>query len=254
MRKVRNKSQLTKKRDVVKKKRTVQSKIQRRPSTASKNEVDKSTKKTEREKSEAKSAKPKSKDRKIKAKASTKRDTPSPEVPIASSNEIDSQSMPTEDSNQANNKQSHNRKAHSIKKIQVDNVETKPEMPREALVQKQPHNETCLKQRDVYDLVPEEEENPLATFEKALNEYKKRPYMRLPATAYLEEKFTVMPKRRKDMSMFFGSSRKIQTTPQQRQRCAKCFNTFSSEEELQWHLQQKCSSLFGFDSDEEGTS
>uniref|UniRef100_A0A8C6UIV5 C2H2-type domain-containing protein n=1 Tax=Neogobius melanostomus TaxID=47308 RepID=A0A8C6UIV5_9GOBI len=141
-------------------------------------------------------------------------------------------------------------------KIQVDNGATKPEMQRVASVQNmtKPLDETCLKQRDGYDLVPEDEEDPLATFEKALNEYKKRPYMRLPATAYLEEKFTVMPKRRKDMSMFFGSSRKIQTTPQpqQRQRCANCFGTFSNEEELQWHLQQKCSSLFGFESDEEG--
>ncbi|KAK7893299.1 hypothetical protein WMY93_022451 [Mugilogobius chulae] len=106
-----------------------------------------------------------------------------------------------------------------------------------------------------------EEESPLATFEKVLSEYKKNPYMRLPATAYLEERYTVMPKRRKDMSMYFGSSRKVPKSPeapaqvpQQRQRCANCFTTFNSEDELQWHLQQKCSNLFGFDSDEEGTS
>lgn len=253
MRKARNKSQLSKKKDV-KKLKTAQRKILKKPRTASKNVVGKGTKK-----SEAKSVKPKSKDWKFKTKASIKLDTPLPEMSIASSNEVTGQSMPSEDGKLASIKQDHNGEDDGIiKKVQGDKVETQPEMSRDAPVEnmKKPQDDTYLKPRDVYDLLPEEEENPLAAFEKALNEYKKRPYMRLPATAYLEEKFTVMPKRRKDMSMFFGSSRKIQTAPQpqQRQRCANCFSTFSSDEELQWHLQQKCSNLFGFDSDEEGTS
>lgn len=94
-----------------------------------------------------------------------------------------------------------------------------------------------------------------------LAKYSKRPYMRLPPTAYLAEKYITMPKRRKDIS-FFPCSQKSPppeqttvTTALQRQRCANCFATFNSSEELQSHLQaQKCSDLFGFDSDEEGES
>ncbi|XP_026218390.1 uncharacterized protein LOC113163725 [Anabas testudineus] len=91
-----------------------------------------------------------------------------------------------------------------------------------------------------------------------LAKYSKRPYMRLPPTAYLDEKYITMPKRRKEIS-FFPLSQKSPppektgiTTALQRQRCANCFATFNSAEELQSHLQlQKCSNLFGFDSDDE---
>ncbi|XP_062270595.1 uncharacterized protein LOC133976405 [Scomber scombrus] len=94
-----------------------------------------------------------------------------------------------------------------------------------------------------------------------LAEYGKKPYMRLPPTAYLDEKFITMPKRRKGM-LSFQSSQKCPppeqanvTAAQQRQRCANCFATFNSAEELQSHLQlQSCSNLFGFDSDDEGNS
>ncbi|KAG7503741.1 microtubule-associated protein futsch-like [Solea senegalensis] len=90
----------------------------------------------------------------------------------------------------------------------------------------------------------------------ALSLYSKKPFMRPPPTAYLDEKFTTMPKRRKEM--FFQPSR-INPPPEiatpQRQRCATCFATFTSNEDLQKHLQlQKCSKLFGFDSDDEGNS
>ncbi|XP_035533376.1 uncharacterized protein LOC118339765 [Morone saxatilis] len=96
----------------------------------------------------------------------------------------------------------------------------------------------------------------------ALAEYSKRPYMRPPPTAYLDEKYTTMPKRRKDVSFFHPFQKtfspaqaKVTTTALQRQRCANCFATFNSAEDLQSHLQvQKCSSLFGFDSDDEGNS
>ncbi|XP_044044577.1 uncharacterized protein LOC122872425 [Siniperca chuatsi] len=94
-----------------------------------------------------------------------------------------------------------------------------------------------------------------------LAEYGKRPYMRLPPTAYLDEKYITMPKRRKEMSVFpsFQRSPPLQqakvTTALQRQRCANCFATFNSAEDLQSHLQlHKCSNLFGFDSDDEGNS
>ncbi|KAM9836025.1 uncharacterized protein ACBR49_019704 [Aulostomus maculatus] len=94
-----------------------------------------------------------------------------------------------------------------------------------------------------------------------LAEYGKKPHMRVPPTAYLDERFTTMPKRRKEMS-YFQSSPKSPPQVQacvpaalQRQRCANCFTTFNSAEELQSHRQlQGCSSLFGFDSDEEGNS
>ncbi|KAM6893935.1 uncharacterized protein FYW49_020269 [Xenentodon cancila] len=96
---------------------------------------------------------------------------------------------------------------------------------------------------------------------ETLAEYGKKPYMRLPPTAYLDEKYITMPKRRKDMSFF--QLPQEGTYPEQsgvaaalqRQRCANCFATFNYTEELQTHLRrQNCSKLFGFDSDDEGNS
>ncbi|XP_008285547.1 microtubule-associated protein futsch-like [Stegastes partitus] len=98
------------------------------------------------------------------------------------------------------------------------------------------------------------------TVREALAQYSKKPYMRLPPTAYLDEKYITMPKRRKEMLFFQQRSAAPEqacTTAAalQRQRCANCFASFSSAEELQGHLQlQKCSNLFGFDSDDEGNS
>ncbi|XP_054914989.1 uncharacterized protein LOC129378643 [Poeciliopsis prolifica] len=91
---------------------------------------------------------------------------------------------------------------------------------------------------------------------KTLAAYGKKPYLRLPPTAYLDEKYTAMPKRRKE-SPFFQSSVVLESpclkAALQRHRCANCFSTFSCAEELQSHSQQqKCSNLFGFDSDDEG--
>ncbi|PWA32083.1 hypothetical protein CCH79_00013454 [Gambusia affinis] len=91
---------------------------------------------------------------------------------------------------------------------------------------------------------------------KTLAAYGKKPYLRLPPTAYLDEKYTAMPKRRKESPLFQSSI--VLESPclkaaLQRHRCAKCFSTFSCAEELQSHSQQqKCSNLFGFDSDDEG--
>ncbi|KAL7369993.1 hypothetical protein ABVT39_015695 [Epinephelus coioides] len=94
-----------------------------------------------------------------------------------------------------------------------------------------------------------------------LAEYGKKPYMRPPPTAYLDEKYITMPKRRKQLSFLPSFQRSpapqescVMTAPQ-RHRCANCFATFNSAEELQSHQQlQKCSNVFGFDSDEEGST
>ncbi|XP_059183860.1 uncharacterized protein LOC131962795 [Centropristis striata] len=93
---------------------------------------------------------------------------------------------------------------------------------------------------------------------QTLEEYSKKPYMRPPPTAYLDEKYITMPKRRKELSFLQTSQRSPPQQVQvpaalQRQRCANCFATFNSGEELQSHLQlKKCSNIFGFDSDDEG--
>ncbi|KAK6325885.1 hypothetical protein J4Q44_G00052270 [Coregonus suidteri] len=89
-----------------------------------------------------------------------------------------------------------------------------------------------------------------------------RPYIRPPPTAYLDERYTTMPKRRKEMSWTLDRSPICPTLVEatgetgtqlvHRQRCAKCFLSFDSGEELQTHLSlKKCANLFGFDSDEE---
>lgn len=93
---------------------------------------------------------------------------------------------------------------------------------------------------------------------ETLEKYGKKPYMRLPPTAYLDERYTTMPKRRKE-TLLSQSPQKTEeekvTAALQRQRCANCFATFNSAEELYNHVQvQKCSNLFGFDSDDEGES
>ncbi|RVE75503.1 hypothetical protein OJAV_G00017560 [Oryzias javanicus] len=85
--------------------------------------------------------------------------------------------------------------------------------------------------------------------------YGKKPYLRVPPTAYLDEKYTAMPKRRKTSLPPPPADEAFPEktgAPAPRQRCAKCFATFTCGEELQSHLQrQNCSTLFGFDSDDE---
>ncbi|XP_041637645.1 zinc finger protein 292-like [Cheilinus undulatus] len=96
-------------------------------------------------------------------------------------------------------------------------------------------------------------------FKQTLAEYGKKPYLRAPPEAYLDEKYITMPKRRKEMSPpsqknFFPEQVKVAVTPQ-RHRCTNCFATFNSAEELESHVKmQRCSNLFGFDSDDEGNS
>ncbi|XP_057681015.1 uncharacterized protein LOC130908996 [Corythoichthys intestinalis] len=101
-----------------------------------------------------------------------------------------------------------------------------------------------------------QEEDKFTLCIDTLAEYGKK-HMRAPPTAYLNEWFTAMPKRRKVAGFLASTSQQetLVTTRPQRQRCANCFTTFNSAEELQSHLQvQRCSNLFGFDSDDEGNS
>ncbi|XP_063733992.1 zinc finger protein 654-like [Eleginops maclovinus] len=115
-----------------------------------------------------------------------------------------------------------------------------------------------VKAEAVESLVKEEETQKCVK-QEILTGYGRGPYVRPPPTAYLDEKYITMPKRRKEL-LFSQSSRKspplLQTCSAalpQRQRCANCFATFNSAEDLQSHLQlNKCSNLFGFDSDDEG--
>ncbi|KAM3585495.1 uncharacterized protein V6R79_019057 [Siganus canaliculatus] len=102
------------------------------------------------------------------------------------------------------------------------------------------------------------EEVKASVCQETLAKYGKKPYLRLPPTAYLSEKYITMPKRRKEVSSPRCPEQQATAaaaTGQQRQRCANCFATFTSAEDLQQHLQQQnCSKLFGFDSDDDGNS
>ncbi|XP_042153674.1 uncharacterized protein znf654 isoform X2 [Oncorhynchus tshawytscha] len=110
---------------------------------------------------------------------------------------------------------------------------------------------------------PIKEEAKNSTFFGKINN---RPYIRPPPTAYLDERYTTMPKRRKEMSwtprfspvrpdLVVEASGTTATPSVRRQRCAKCFLSFDSGEELQTHVSlKKCTTLFGFDSDEDSSS
>lgn len=77
-------------------------------------------------------------------------------------------------------------------------------------------------------------------------------FIRPLPSAYLDESYISMPKRWKEPqvgSKLLGSVSKPEKLPT-RQRCSRCFQSFNSEEELQTH-KDKCTSLFGFDSDDE---
>ncbi|XP_016297517.1 uncharacterized protein LOC107654777 [Sinocyclocheilus anshuiensis] len=80
-------------------------------------------------------------------------------------------------------------------------------------------------------------------------------FIRPLPSAYLHESYISMPKRRKEPqvgSKLLGSVSKPEKLST-RQRCSRCFQSFNSEEELQTH-KDKCTSLFGFDSDDESAS
>ncbi|XP_043092515.1 uncharacterized protein znf654 [Puntigrus tetrazona] len=80
-------------------------------------------------------------------------------------------------------------------------------------------------------------------------------FVRPLPSAYLDESYISMPKRWKEPqvgSKLVGSVSKPEKLPT-RQRCSRCFQSFNSEEELQTH-KDKCTSLFGFDSDDESAT
>uniref|UniRef100_A0A8C1RAU2 Zinc finger protein 654 n=1 Tax=Cyprinus carpio TaxID=7962 RepID=A0A8C1RAU2_CYPCA len=80
-------------------------------------------------------------------------------------------------------------------------------------------------------------------------------FVRPLPSAYLDESYISMPKRWKEPqvgSKLLCSVSKPEKLPT-RQRCSRCFQSFNSEEELQTH-KDKCTSLFGFDSDDESAS
>ncbi|XP_041114880.1 uncharacterized protein LOC121320540 [Polyodon spathula] len=84
----------------------------------------------------------------------------------------------------------------------------------------------------------------------------KRPFVRPPPSAYLDEQYISMPKRRKTLSPKADSKatkpEMVVSKSVERHRCSKCFTIFSDLEALKSHLaQNKCQTLFGFDSDEE---
>lgn len=84
-----------------------------------------------------------------------------------------------------------------------------------------------------------------------------KPFVRPPPTAYLDERHTSMPKRRKfsDVHPPSCEGERSPSHSTQRQRCTNCFCSFQSAEALQSHLSSsKCRSLFGFDSDDESKS
>ncbi|XP_055734082.1 zinc finger protein 654-like isoform X1 [Salvelinus fontinalis] len=93
----------------------------------------------------------------------------------------------------------------------------------------------------------------------------KAPLIRPPPSTYLTEAALSMRKRRKPSEVTScGPGKKSKAAVKrsvvgkkekeapQRQRCSKCFSSFTSTEELEKHLSQNtCSSLFSFDSDDD---
>ncbi|XP_051913736.1 uncharacterized protein LOC127595860 [Hippocampus zosterae] len=90
-----------------------------------------------------------------------------------------------------------------------------------------------------------------------LAEYGKK-HMRAPPTAYLDEKFTAMRKKRKEAESDAGASLDEDLSgggTLRRLRCAKCLAAFNGAQELHSHLRlRRCSGLFGFDSDDDVNS
>lgn len=77
-----------------------------------------------------------------------------------------------------------------------------------------------------------------------------KPFSRLPPSAYLDELYLSMPKKWRGPQVSTKGSDKDDVIPVKRQSCSRCNAAFDCEEELQLH-REKCTSLFGFDSDDE---
>ncbi|KAL7845611.1 hypothetical protein AOLI_G00238030 [Acnodon oligacanthus] len=80
-----------------------------------------------------------------------------------------------------------------------------------------------------------------------------KPFIRPPPSAYLDELYISMPKRWKGPQVGSKGSSASEVSPIKRQVCPRCSASFNREEELQEH-REKCTSLFGFDSDDESAS
>ncbi|XP_017570590.1 uncharacterized protein znf654 [Pygocentrus nattereri] len=80
-----------------------------------------------------------------------------------------------------------------------------------------------------------------------------KPFIRPPPSAYLDELYISMPKRWKGPQVGSKGSSASEVSPIKRQVCPRCSASFNREEELQVH-REKCTSLFGFDSDDESAS
>lgn len=77
-----------------------------------------------------------------------------------------------------------------------------------------------------------------------------KPFGRLPPSAYLDELYLSMPKKWRGPQVSTKGSDADEVSPVKKQSCSRCNAAFECEEELQLH-REKCTSLFGFDSDDE---
>ncbi|XP_066517398.1 uncharacterized protein znf654 [Hoplias malabaricus] len=78
-----------------------------------------------------------------------------------------------------------------------------------------------------------------------------KPFVRPPPSEYLDELHISMPKRWKGPQVSSHGFHAVEVV--KRPVCPRCSASFNSEEELQGH-REKCTSLFGFDSDDESAS
>lgn len=77
-----------------------------------------------------------------------------------------------------------------------------------------------------------------------------KPFSRPLPSAYLDELYLTMPKRWKGPHLSPKGAETSVNSSSKKQRCSRCSAAFETEVELQQH-RNKCTSLFGFDSDDE---
>nr|XP_003197720.2 zinc finger protein 654 [Danio rerio] len=136
--------------------------------------------------------------------------------------------------------------------------EEKPLVLNKSSVNYSSKNHSLVNGHDETDkVVPQKPSDPVIKVQEAPAAKKQtnKQFIRPLPSSYLDESYTSMPKRWKELQV--GSKLpgtvSIPEIPPTRQRCSRCFQSFDSEEELQKH-KDKCTSLFGFDSDDESAS